>query len=94
MLSGNLDGSTRLAAERLTPPWLLDAMPSQGGVPPHLDRVVDAIEQLSARQRETIEAVFYERISQAELGRRRGVSRQSVNVTFHRALANLRRSLE
>lgn len=83
-----------MATERLTPPWLLDTMPSQGGVPSHLDHVVDAIERLSTCQREVVEAVFYERISQAALARRRGVTRQSVSVTLRRALANLRRSLE
>lgn len=83
-----------LAEAYLLPPWVLDTMPAQGGSQPHLERVVDAIEHLSRCQREVIEAVFYERISQAALGRRRGVSRQSVSVTYHRALNNLRRSLE
>jgi len=80
--------------EVLTPPWLLDTMPSQDGSQPHDNRVVDAVEALTPRQREVIEGLFFERASQSALARRWGISRQSVSVTRRRALANLRRALE
>lgn len=50
--------------------------------------------ELSPRQREIVEGIFYQRLSQAELARRLGVHRSTVSRTLHRAEERLRRCLE
>lgn len=50
--------------------------------------------ELSPRQRQVVEGVFYERLSQAELARRLGVNRSTVCRTLHRAAERMRRCLE
>ena len=54
-------------------------------------RVIAA--ELSPRQREIVEGIFYEKLSQAELARRLGVHRSTVSRTLHRAEHRLRRCL-
>ena len=83
-----------MVAEQLLPPWMLDTLPIQGGSQPHLDYVVDAIEALSPRQREVIEALFFERLTERPLAKRLGLSRNTIKTHKHRALANLKRELE
>lgn len=83
-----------VAAEQLLPPWALDIMPAQGDSQPHLERVLDAVESLPRRQREVIEALFWERLTERPLARRMGLSRNTVKTHKRRAIATLRRALE
>lgn len=69
-------------------------MPAQGGSLPHHDTVVDAIEALSPRQREVIEGLFYERLSERQLAKRMGLSNYAFWSHKHRAYQRLRRVLE
>ena len=50
--------------------------------------------ELSPRQKEVVEGIFYERLSQAELARRLGVHRSTVGRTLRRAEERLRRCLQ
>ena len=94
MCSRPTDSSTRLAVERPLPSWVLDTMPAQSGSQPHLDYVIDAIEALAPRQREVIEALFFERLTERPLARRLGLSRNTIKTHKRRALTNLKRELE
>ena len=80
---------------RWAPAWL-DALPAV--TPPvqhdgngHLQ---DVIEQLPATQLVVINGIYWERISQARLARRLGVSQQAVGRRHARALARIRRTLD
>ena len=60
-----------------------------------LSRVRRVIQrELSPRQRQIVEGVFYEKLSQAELARRLGVNRSTVSRTLRRASERLRRCLQ
>ena len=49
--------------------------------------------ELSPRQKQMIEGVYYEKLTQAELARRLGVNRSTVSRTLRRARERLRRCL-
>ncbi len=54
----------------------------------------DIVESLPARERDCIEALFWERISQHELARRWGCHQKNVWRVKERALRRIRRRLE
>lgn len=83
-----------MASEVLLPPWSLDLVPDQGGSQPHNERVVDAIEALTPKQREVIDGLFFERLTERPLARRLGITQQQVNRRKQRALRRMRRYLE
>ena len=49
--------------------------------------------ELTPLQRDLLQAVYFENVSQAEIAARRGVSRSTVSRTLRRAEARLRRFL-
>ena len=49
--------------------------------------------ELSPCQRQIVEGIYYEKLTQAELARRLGVNRSTVCRTLHRAQDRLRRCL-
>ena len=86
----------RLVAERPADPRVLDKLASTPRSAFHdsYDRVVDALDCLTPRQRELVDVLYWERLTQSQVARRWGVSRQAVHATLRRAKRRLRGRLD
>jgi DNA-directed RNA polymerase specialized sigma24 family protein len=60
---------------------------------PSSDRVVAALDRLSAREREALQLVLWEELSHAEAAQVLGCSANAVAIRIHRAKIRLRREL-
>lgn len=59
-----------------------------------LRRILRVMEQeLTEKQRQTLQAYYFEELSPAEIARRQGVNRSTVYRSIHRAESRLRRHL-
>lgn len=75
------------------PAWL-DARSPTLGRGPHKASLIEIIDRLPPKQREVIEGLFWERVSNATLARRFGVTREAIRRRKTRAMANIRREME
>ena len=60
----------------------------------HRDAVADAVATLTARERDAVEAYFFERLSYSKIGRRFGMSKTHAWRLVQRAITNLKNELE
>jgi RNA polymerase sigma factor (sigma-70 family) len=82
--------------ERTWNPSWLDALASQQAKGYHgvYDIVVDAIDGLTDKQRDAVNGVFWERLTQEEVGRRYGVTQRAISYRVARAMKQIRKALE
>lgn len=73
----------------------MDALPAVAPASHHdgYDLLCDAIDALPASQRDVINGLYWERLSQGMLARRLGVKQQAISRRHARAVATIRRTL-